>query len=270
MREKLQMKVRVQRCILTLVATIILLSSFSLRKPKKFIPPGTVQITENFFADEVEITNFSWREYENWTKIKYGKFSPEHLATLPDTNVWRNKISYNEPYASYYYQHPAYKNYPVVGISYEQAVAYCKWRTEKVKEFYRFRYKKEIDIEYRLPSKQEWEIICCSYPIYMNNNGKNEKGFHTFNFADTSYSYGKNGQIPKEYPDVTAPVTSYARNMFGIYNTYGNVAEMLSEKGICKGGSWKHNFEECRAGKDIPYEKPTAWLGLRCVCVKGS
>jgi len=67
--------------------------------------------------------------------------------------------------------------------------------------------------------------------------------------------------------DVTAPVYSYWKNWFGLFNAIGNVAEMISEKGICKGGSWHHEFEDCRAGKDIPYDKTKAWLGFRCVCV---
>ena len=251
-------------------AIFSILNSFTTRKPKKFIPPGTVQITETFFADEAEISNFAWQEYEKWTAIKFGKLSTEHISTLPDTTVWRQKNSYNVPYVEYYYRHPAYRDYPVVGISYEQAIAFCKWRTERVKEFYMIGFKKTLNVEYRLPTKEEWELLCCSYPIYMNNGGRNEKGFHTFNFSDPDYSWGKNGTIPKEYPDVTAPVYSYVKNSFGVYNTYGNVAEMINEKGICKGGSWRHNFEECRAGKDIPYEKPNAWLGFRCVCVKGS
>ena len=47
----------------------------------------------------------------------------------------------------------------------------------------------------------------------------------------------------------------------------GNVAEMVQEKGICKGGSWRNILEECRVGKDMEYSKPAAWLGFRCVCV---
>jgi hypothetical protein len=47
----------------------------------------------------------------------------------------------------------------------------------------------------------------------------------------------------------------------------GNVSEMVLEKGISKGGSWRNILEECRVGKDIPYEKPSAMLGFRCICI---
>jgi formylglycine-generating enzyme required for sulfatase activity len=67
--------------------------------------------------------------------------------------------------------------------------------------------------------------------------------------------------------NITTPVLSHQKNWFGLYNTFGNVAEMISEKGISKGGGWRSGLEDCRAGKNIPYSKPTAWLGFRCVCV---
>jgi hypothetical protein len=67
--------------------------------------------------------------------------------------------------------------------------------------------------------------------------------------------------------DVTAPVNSYTKNHFGLYNMIGNVSEMVTEKGTSKGGGWRHLLEECRVGKDITYEKPTSWLGFRCICI---
>ena len=67
--------------------------------------------------------------------------------------------------------------------------------------------------------------------------------------------------------DVTAPVYSYWPNSFNLYNMIGNVSEMVLEKGISKGGSWRNILEECRVGKDILYTKSEAWLGFRCVCI---
>ncbi|MGZ4044588.1 MAG: SUMF1/EgtB/PvdO family nonheme iron enzyme [Bacteroidia bacterium] len=250
--------------VLFILVACLGLFSFSFERKKKFIPPGTVQISETFFVDEVEISNFSWYEYEWWTKKKYGVNSAQHLATLPDTNVWLINGSYNSPYTSYYYRHQAYKDYPVVGISYEQALAFCKWRTERVKEFGYIKNKKELKIEYRLPSKEEWEAFSFTFGIPNFVNGKDEKGRMTLNCAR---SITDTLGIINDNADVTAPVYSYWKNILGIYNSFGNVAEMISEKGICKGGSWVQQLEDCRAGKDIPYEKPTAWLGFRCVCV---
>ncbi len=254
------------------VSAVILVSfcfAFSTLKNKKNIPPGTVQITENFFADETEISNLSWGEYELWTKIKYGYHSKEHLETLPDTLVWRNAESYNEPYVIYYYRHPAYRNFPVVGVSYEQAIAFCKWRTDRVKEYYALAYKKDWNIEYTLPTKEQWELISMNSSSAFNNKGRDQKGNATLNCArekqDTLLKdkRAKNGK----YPDVTTPVNSYKPNQFGLFNSLGNVAEMLLEKGTCKGGGWHHSLEECRVGNDILYTKSESWLGFRCVCI---
>ncbi len=244
----------------------IICLSFSIMKNKKIIPPGTIQITETFFVDETEISNFSWLEYEFYTKNKYGANSEEHVKTLPDTLVWRVVNSYNEPYVRYYYRHHAYKNYPVVGISYDQALAFCKWRTQRVKEYYYIKNKKELNIEYRLPKKEEWEMISINYPDFFANEGKNKSDEVMFNHrwmpdSVSSKYFAKH----KQYADVTVPVKSYNKNSFGIYNCFGNVAEMTSEKGISKGGGWRNLFEECRSGKDNTYDKPTAWLGFRCM-----
>lgn len=78
------------KSILLIISFAALCLSFVKKKP--FIPPGTVQINDSLFADETEISNFSWIEYEMWTKGIYGANSKEHLATLPDTLVWREKI----------------------------------------------------------------------------------------------------------------------------------------------------------------------------------
>ncbi len=252
-------------CVIFLVTALI-----PKKKKKEFLPPGTVKINDTLFVDEVEINNRSWFEYELMIKNKYGANSAQHLAVLPDTLVWREKNAYNEPFVEYYYRHPAYREYPVVGISYEQVVEFCKWRTESVKKFLCLSKKYGIvDFEYRLPSKTEWEFLSFNGIGYFSNNGINEKGFassnHVWEPKDTS-EY-KKGKLSIDNADVTAPGYSYEKNLFGLFQMIGNVSEMVLEKGISKGGSWRHRIEECRVGKDIPYTKPTAWLGFRCVCV---
>ena len=138
----------------------IAIIGLSFIKQKEFIPPGTVQISDTLFADKTEVSNFSWREFESWAAGVYGKTSKEYLAVLPDTMVWREKLHYNEPYVIHYYRHPAYNNYPVVGISYEQAMVFCNWRTTRVKTLLSIKKDfKNQDFEYRLPTKVEWEFF---------------------------------------------------------------------------------------------------------------
>lgn len=248
-----------KKFIFATIATASLCLSFT--KEKSFIPPGTIQINDTLFADETEISNFSWMEYEYWTKAIYGANSKEHLATLPDTLIWREKNSYNEPYVKYYYRHVGYRNYPVLGVSYEQAIAYCKWRTERVKTHLSIKKDfKNQNFEYRLPTKAEWEKLAETSSFVLDNNGKDEKGKYRINCAHPD-------TIGTPYPDVTAPVKSYSKSLYGLYNMLGNVAEMVQEKGICKGGGWRNRLEECRVGKDQEYTKANAWLGFRCVCV---
>lgn len=259
-----------KQLFLPLFAIAAITVSFTVNSKKEFTPPGTVQINDSLFADVTEISNFGWQEFEMWTAVTYGKNSKEHLAVLPDTLVWRQSLSYNEPYVQYYYRHPAYKEFPVVGISYEQATAYCKWRTARVKTFLSIKKDfKNQNIEYRLPTKTEWEYLASTSTNLLRNNAINEKGMPTINCVRDldSTSLKKGNKLITANTDVTAPVMSYTKNYLGLYNMLGNVAEMVAEKGISKGGAWRNRPEACRVGKEIEYQKPTAWLGFRCVCV---
>lgn len=228
-------------------------------KTTSAVPPGTVQITNNLYFDATEITNFNWKEYLNWQTKIYGKTSKEYKKALPDTTVWDEL---NKAYTTHYYSHPAYNNYPVVGISYEQAVAYCKWRTDRVKQL--FKPSDAKDFIYRLPTKAEWEKVANAG--YSSINAKKDGDKHKFNLKKSKADLeGVAGKL-NDNADVTAPIESYWPNNYGIYNIIGNVAEMIQEKGVAKGGSWKHTAEQSNLTKQISYTKPTSWLGFRCVC----
>ncbi|MBV42195.1 MAG: gliding motility lipoprotein GldJ [Crocinitomicaceae bacterium] len=89
----------------------------------------------SFYMDETEVTNSFWLEYLFWLQRVYGDSYPEVVdRALPDTLVWREKLSFNEPFVDYYLRHPAYRDYPVVGISWTQANNFCKWRSDRVNE----------------------------------------------------------------------------------------------------------------------------------------
>jgi formylglycine-generating enzyme required for sulfatase activity len=90
----------------------------------------------SFYMDETEVTNQHWLDYLYWLGLIYGDSYPEIInRALPDTLVWREKMEYNEPYVEYYLRHPAYMDYPVVGINWLQANDYCAWRTDRVNEY---------------------------------------------------------------------------------------------------------------------------------------
>ena len=89
----------------------------------------------SFYMDETEVTNMFWLEYLEWLDRIYGNSFPEIVErALPDTLAWREKLAYNEPMVKYYLRHPAYREYPVVGVSWRQATDFCKWRTDRVNE----------------------------------------------------------------------------------------------------------------------------------------
>ncbi len=90
----------------------------------------------SFYMDETEVSNFSYLEYLYWTARVFGPTWPDvYYKALPDTLVWREKLAYNEPYVEYYLRHPAYRDYPVVGVNWLQANEFCAWRTDRVNEF---------------------------------------------------------------------------------------------------------------------------------------
>jgi len=95
----------------------------------------TKKTVSSFYMDRTEVSNFHWLEYVYWMKRVYYKSYPHiYKKSLPDTLVWRSPLSYREKFIDYYFRHPAYRDYPVVGVSWIQANDFCKWRTDRVNE----------------------------------------------------------------------------------------------------------------------------------------
>ena len=96
------------------------------------------QHVQSFYMDETEVTNIMYMEYLDWTKKVYPpeneNFTKIYDGVVPDTLVWRNRLGYNEVLTNNYLRHPAYQNYPVVGVSWIQANQFCVWRTDRVNE----------------------------------------------------------------------------------------------------------------------------------------
>ena len=98
----------------------------------------TQQQVQSFYMDETEVTNEMYLEYLDYLKFVYppneDKFKRIYESALPDTLVWRNRLSYNEDLVINYLRHPAFSQFPVVGVSWLQATQYAKWRTDRVNE----------------------------------------------------------------------------------------------------------------------------------------
>ena len=96
--------------------------------------PARVTVS-SFYMDQTEVTNFHWLEYLYWIGRAYKSYPMVYKNALPDTLCWRSPLGFNEKYVEYYLRHPAYRDYPVVGVSWLQANDYCKWRTDRVNEY---------------------------------------------------------------------------------------------------------------------------------------
>jgi len=95
--------------------------------------PRKITVT-SFYMDETEVTNIDYREYCYWLLRVFVDYMEVYDQALPDTNCWRVKLGYNEPMVRYYFRHPNFNDYPVVGVNWIQASGFAAWRTDRVNE----------------------------------------------------------------------------------------------------------------------------------------
>ncbi len=173
----------------------------------------------SFYMDETEVRNIDYREYLNWLSYVYSSdYRFLYREALPDTLVWRERLAYNEPMVELYLRHPAYEQYPVVGVSWVQASKYCEWRTDRVNELILLR--EGIIDKYIAPQDQAKHFNTDSYLIYADN-------------LDLSISEmgdgGPDGKISNLYVD---PATLRAGRKGGNVNTGEDRRWVKIEDGI--------------------------------------
>ena len=90
----------------------------------------------SFYIDQKEVSNKNYKDYLHWLEKVYIPTNQDSIVNQarPDTLVWRSELAYNEPMVEAYFRHPSFNDYPVVGISWDQANEYCKWRTDRANE----------------------------------------------------------------------------------------------------------------------------------------
>ncbi len=165
---------------------------------------------------------------ENSTKPRSQFIVKKDIKIYPDTLVWIRDFSYsyNEPMSKRYFSHPAFGNYPVVGVSWKQASAFCEWRTQYLNAFLESK-KRVTESDFRLPTEAEWEYAArggrsqAPYPwggYYL----RNKKGCLLANFKPGRGNYPEDGGF------YTVRADAYWPNDFGLYNMAGNVAEWTS------------------------------------------
>jgi formylglycine-generating enzyme required for sulfatase activity len=239
----------------------------------KFIPAGKAIVNQKykdvdqFYIAETEVSNQTYQNFlaflsqkGNITEVKIAKYNTENVQ---DNDSTVRKFDSN--YASF----PGFQKYPVVHITYEAAMIYCKWLEGDINE----QLAGEATVEVRLPTESEWIRAARGDKHYSlfpwgGPRLKNGKGNYLANFdVDLAPKVASSLTKPNTGFISTAEVDSYFQNENGLYNVSGNVAEMLNEKGKCKGGSWATDGKSCEIDTTINYFSPSPSLGFRPVVI---
>lgn len=206
-----------------------------------------------FFMDETEVTNNQYRLFtEVMTTYAQGgsnggvQIDPDYTENVlknitpnPDTNTlnrllpdslrWGNEYAHHmgDPMLEYYFMHPAFDDFPVVGIKWTAAQDFCKWRTLHL-DYHRGMQGLPSNPRFRLPTEAEWEYAArggrnlAKYP-WGNPYVRNTLGCMLANFKPGRGNYYDDGF------SYTAPVASYFSNDWGLYDMAGNVAEWCQD-----------------------------------------
>ncbi|MCB9252559.1 MAG: SUMF1/EgtB/PvdO family nonheme iron enzyme [Flavobacteriales bacterium] len=193
-----------------------------------------------FYLCDHEVTNKEYRSF-------LSDLNPElAMKMLPDSTVWRSINTNMEPFVKYYLRNPAYDNYPVVGISHEQAKAYCVWLTNRLELKSR---KKMKGLKFCLPTEAQWIYAASGglqHPIYAWKGiyMRNKRGnfMASFKVVDLRKHSDQDSSITnadqREQITFMATTSSYFPNGYGLYNMCGNVSEYVSQPEFIKGGSY--------------------------------
>jgi len=211
---------------------------------------------------------YTWMDIQAAAKAKVGKrqdfLRTEEVKVYPDTTVWIKdySYSYNEPMHNDYFWHKAYGEYPVVGVTWKQAKAFCEWRTLN-KNIYVKSKKKHFDNvnAFRLPTEAEWEYAArgglesATFP-WGGPYTKSDRGCFLANFKPNRGDYAADQAL------YTVEAKSYEANGYNLYNMAGNVSEWTdsaydsnsyefmstmnpaiidnsNKRKVVRGGSWK-------------------------------
>ncbi|MBD3583326.1 T9SS ring complex lipoprotein PorK/GldK [Flavobacterium selenitireducens] len=238
---------------------------------------------------------YSWMDIQAAAKAKVGKRSQfiktEKVKVYPDTTVWIKDFaySYNEPMHNDYFWHQAYSQYPVVGVTWKQAKAFCAWRTLNKNAYIKTKKGRDLINSFRLPTEAEWEysarggLESGSYP-WGGPYTKNDRGCYLANFKPNRGDYAADQAL------YTVEAKSYEPNGFNLYNMAGNVAEWTDSsydpaayeyvstmnptvgdlgnmRKVVRGGSWKDvAYFLQNSTRDFEYaDTARSYIGFRTV-----
>ncbi len=259
---------------------------------------GKKELDARKIVYQSEIFDYKASAYNRDTNVQRKEFIiKQSIPVFPDTLCWIRDFaySYNEPMSKQYYSHPAYGNYPVVGVSWKQATAFAEWRTHYLAAYNESK-KRSGQSDFRLPTEAQWEYAArggrsqMSYP-WGGPYLRNKKGCLLANFKPGRGNYPEDGGL------YTVRADAYWPNDFGLYNMAGNVAEWTSslyyegsynfqhdmnpdvrwnaknsdpprmKRKVVRGGSWKDVGYFLQTGTRAYEYQDTAksYIGFRCV-----
>ncbi len=275
------------------------LAELFLPESERFYKRKEIDVRKlNFEYYWIDLKAAAQRENREQGKTDRSVFIKKDIINVyPDTLAWIHDYTYsfNDPITSSYFWHPAYDEYPVVGVTWKQARAFCIWRTQLLSS-YLMGNEETIVQDFRLPTESEWEYAArggldlSPYP-WGGPYIRNSRGCFLGNFKPMRGNYLDDGGF------YTVKVTSYWPNDYGLYCMAGNVAEWTSDaydesaynfshdlnphyeyeakdtdppalkRKVIRGGSWKDVGYYLQTGTRAYEYQDTAkcYVGFRCV-----
>lgn len=266
-----------------------------------------VEVMDSLYLSEEETYNgqrtidveklkykYTWMDIESAARTKQSRrkdyIRQEELQIYPDTTVWIRdfQYSYNEPMHNDYFWHDAYSDYPVVGVNWRQAQAFCHWRTKFKNDDQKSRGKQFVN-QFRLPTEAEWEYAARggieggTYP-WGGPYVISDTGCFMANFKPQRGDYAADNAL------YTVEAKSYEPNDYNLYNMAGNVAEWTNSsydpgayeyvstmnpnagssqnrRKVIRGGSWKDVAYFLQVStRDYEYQDSArSYIGFRTV-----
>jgi len=254
----------------------VLLLSFSTEKPnlRNDFKDKFSKVKTDLFVCKYEVSNLEYRLFLD--DLRQSNQLELYKKSLPDSLAWIEKNDAGRPLTLHYFRHQAYNNYPVVGVSYENALDYCQWLTTVYHQDKKRTFKKVV---FQLLTKADWMFAASAgdsirtFPWgsgYIQNNRKQD----LCNYRHAKMEYDSSSKkyvekvdeqnaIIKQGSTFTSNVNAYFPNSFGLYNMSGNVAEMVQEQGVAKGGSFNDLPYQVMIKSERNYAKVSADIGFR-------
>lgn len=227
---------------------------------------NTLSMNFRLCMDMTEVSGLMYKTFLEDLRADYGPDSREYVSNLPDFSKWEELFPGKtlDTLSQMFFEDEVFALMPIVAVSYEQAVNFCNWRTERFKEELsemspedRARFPK--DFKFRLPTPKEWARM----RFMVQQKGMLKQVEKTAKNNLKVFKFKKN-ELLGEHPKLEHIYANQDPKL-GMFNLFDNVAEMTSEEGVALGGSWKLANKSQDFEKSFNYTAPEAWLGFRCI-----